>query len=148
MKAIFTMSTGENPAVAGWVAAQMAHPLEHWGRFNSLLFRDARGEVLVALVYNNLAHPNIAMHVAARKGALWCKAEILYHIFAYPFEDLQCARVTAPVLSNNMRSRKLVESLGYTLEGTLRRAAPDGSDWLLYGMLKEECRWLKGRANV
>jgi len=45
----------------------------------------------------------------------------------------------------NMRARRLVEGAGFVLEGLVRSAAPDGGDVLIYGMLKEECRWVSSQ---
>lgn len=49
--------------------------------------------------------------------------------------------MTAPVAASNMRSRKFVEHLGFTLEATLTDACTDG-DLILYRMIKNKCRWL------
>ena len=54
-------------------------------------------------------------------------------------------RVTARVPVANMRARRLVEGAGFVLEGLVRSAGPDGGDVLIYGMLKEECRWVSSQ---
>ena len=136
-----TISTGQDVKVATAVALWQGQPGLEWGRYNTLGFWDSRG-LKVGLVYNNYSWPNIAIHVGARPGALWCRPEILAHIFGYPFLQLKCARVTAPVRASNVRCRRAVEALGFRLEGMLRKALPFGEDMLLYGMLAEECRWL------
>lgn len=142
MKPLFThMLTGPNPVVARFVAERLGEPEIDFGRFNTLAFVDSRG-IKVALVYNGFNFPSVSLHVGARPGALWCHKSVLFHIFTYPFEEMRVARVTAPVKSTNTRSIRLVTALGFMLEGTLRRAGRAGEDIHLYGMLKEECRWL------
>ena len=37
------------------------------------------------------------------------------------------------------------ENLGFVREGVLRQGAAHGSDLILYGRLKNECRFLAGR---
>jgi RimJ/RimL family protein N-acetyltransferase len=39
-------------------------------------------------------------------------------------------------------ARRLDEHLGFTHEATLRGAAPDGGDVLLYVMRREDCRFI------
>ncbi len=132
--------------MANFVARAQGRQVDSWGGYNTLAFHDQRG-LKVGLVYNHYAWPNICIHVAARSKALWCHPKILYHIFAYPFFQLGCKRVTAPVRSSNDRSLKLVVALGYKYEGTLRRACPTGDDIVLYGMTVDECRWLNYEEN-
>ena len=53
-----------------------------------------------------------------------------------------CRRVTGLVHDNNHDARRFDEHLGFKQEGVLRKAAPDGDDMIVYGMLREECRWI------
>ena len=143
-----TLSCGQDSKVADFVSWACGRET-NWGAYNTLGFWDDRG-LKVGLVYNSFSWPNIAIHIGARKGALWARPEILYHIFAYPFEQLRCTRVTAPVLAGNLRCLRAVEALGFELEGRLRGADRTGQDLLIWGMLAEECRWLtepKGAFN-
>lgn len=133
---------GLHPDVAALVMARYDRDVQHLGRVSCIYFRDDIG-LKVAFMYNHFVWPNIGIHVVAREGTLWCYPDILYHAFAYPMLQLDCRRVTAPVKSTNLASIKMVTALGFTLEGTLRRAGPEGEDTLLYGMLREECRWLQ-----
>lgn len=139
------LKSGQNPEVASFVARACGGGSNHnWGNHNTLSFYDSRG-LKVGLVYNHFHWPNIAIHVAAREGALWCTKEILHHIFAYPFLQLQCNRVTAPVVESNARSIALVEALGFVREGEMRHATKAGESMLIYGMLRDECRWTKAQ---
>jgi RimJ/RimL family protein N-acetyltransferase len=59
----------------------------------------------------------------------------------YCFEDLKLHRVGATVVRGNERSSRLFESLGFTLEGTLRHAMMSNGelvDLLVYSMLEGE----------
>lgn len=62
-------------------------------------------------------------------------------LFFYPFLQLHCERITVLIDDNNLKSIRLVEHVGFMREGCLRRARP-GGDVYLYGLLKENCRWL------
>lgn len=76
----------------------------------------------------------------------WCSRRALSWIFAYPFLQCGCERVTVKVDVNDEKVCNFVQRLGFKREGLLRRAIPSG-DSALYGLLREECRWLYGRTR-
>ena len=82
------------------------------------------------------------MHVAAVPGKRWMTKDFLWRVFAYPFLQLNCNRVTGLVREDNIVAQKFDEHIGFKREGLIRKGATDGADIILYGMLKEECRWL------
>lgn len=103
------------------------------------------GDKLVAVcVYHTFRPmvPDIEMTIIADTPR-WCTRGAVRFLLAYPFEQLGCARVTALIGRKNKRSRRLVEGLGWKLEGTARRAWDGRQDCMIYGLLREECRWLK-----
>jgi RimJ/RimL family protein N-acetyltransferase len=63
-------------------------------------------------------------------------------MFDYPLRQLGCVRITAPIADGNDGAIRFVTKLGFQLEGRLRKAMPDGADRLIYGLLKEDCKWL------
>ena len=74
--------------------------------------------------------------------------KLLKTLFAYPFFDLQCRRIQAIIDEKNNPSIKLCRQLGFAQEGILRKASPiEGNDLLIFGMLKEECKWLSGKTT-
>ena len=102
------------------------------------------GEKLVAAcIYHAFRPqtPDIQMTMVADTPR-WCTKGALQFLLAYPFQTLNCARVTCIVARKNKRSRRLIEGLGWKLEGTCRRAWDGRQDAMVYGMLREECRWL------
>lgn len=88
------------------------------------------------------AVPDIEMTMTA-DSPRWAAKGAVRFLLAYPFEQLGCVRVTALIGRKNKRSRRLVEGLGWKLEGTCRRAWDGRQDCMVYGMLKDECRWLE-----
>lgn len=111
-----------------------------WGNFSALgLVQD---DVLIAgVVYNHYSGTNICMHVAAIPGARWLNRAYLHACFDYPFNQLGVRRVTGLVPKKNKAARRFDEHLGFKIEGTMRHALAD-DDMVIYGMLKENCRWL------
>lgn len=102
------------------------------------------GNRLVAVcVYHTFRKmvPDIEMTIIADTPR-WATRGAIQFLLAYPFNQLGCRRVTALIGRKNKRSRRLVEGLGWKLEGTCRRAWDGKQDCMVYGMLREECRWL------
>ena len=85
--------------------------------------------------------PDIEMTMLAHSPR-WATKGAIQFLLAYPFETLKCARITCLVGRKNKRSRRLIEGLGWKLEGTHRHAWDGKQDLMSYGMLREECRWL------
>lgn len=100
------------------------------------------GNLIAGVVYNMYTEAGISMHVAAEPGKRWMNRDFLFRAFAYPFLQLRCNRVTGLVRVDNIEARRFDEHLGFVQEGVIRKGAVDGTDMILYGMLKEECRWL------
>jgi hypothetical protein len=67
--------------------------------------------------------------------------EYLWYCFHYPFEELKVHKILGLVESDNLEAQKLDEHLGFTLEATLKSAAPKG-DLLIYSMTRDQCKWL------
>lgn len=97
-----------------------------------------RNDRLAAVaVYHNYAPPDIQMSFYALTPR-WAHPSTIRDLLGYPFLDLRVKRVTALVKRGNKRSRKMVEGLGWKLEGVVRKAARDGGDLILYGMVDTE----------
>ena len=135
-----TVVYGQKEKIAKWVWEQLGE--EDSGGEAIGLERD--GELIAGVVFNMYTGASINMNVVAVPGKNWLNREFLFRSFAYPFLQLRCYRATALVKVDNDVSNKFVEALGYKREGLLRRAHVDGSDMFIYGMLREECRWIKG----
>lgn len=84
---------------------------------------------------------DIRMHVAAEGH--WLSRTALATFFGFPFQGLGVRRVTAAVAKRNKRARRLDEALQFKYEGNQRKACTNGDDLIWYGMLREECKWLR-----
>ena len=84
----------------------------------------------------------------ATAGPKWATRGNIRAAFHYPFCQLGCRRVTCYTPKYNTASRKLLKGLGFELEGRIRFALNRHDHVLVYGMLKEECRWLKEPEHV
>lgn len=103
------------------------------------LWEDGVGPV-AACLYESHNGASILGHLAG-DGKKWMNREFLWYCFYYPFEQLQVKKILGLVESDNYDARKLDEHLGFTLEATLKDAAPKG-DLLVYSMTRDQCKWL------
>lgn len=133
---------GEDKRVREWVGAQID---EVYPEHATAIGLEQDGELIAGVVFDLYTGPSISMHVAAVPGKRWMTKDFLWRCFAYPFLQLQCNRITGLVRADNLVAQKFDEHLGFKREGLLRKAAADGTDYVLYGMLREECRWLEIR---
>ncbi|PLZ01806.1 N-acetyltransferase [Burkholderia sp. WAC0059] len=107
------------------------------------LERDDR--IVAGVVYQGHNGPNVMMHFAlAGSGHLMVPA-FVGAAFVYPFQVLGCHRVTGLVRADNEAAHRLIGHLGFVREGVLREGASDRTDFVVYGMLRGECRFLQGR---
>lgn len=102
---------------------------------------EENGVIKCGVVYDGYSHTDIFMSIAA-DTARWCTRSNMRMFFDYPFNQLGCARVTAMVAKGNKRTRRFLEGIGWTLEGTHRKALKGGQTAISYGMTKEDCKWI------
>lgn len=136
---------GEREAVALWVLARMPSVNNLPGGYEAIGF--SRGDDVVGGVVFTSFSPSsptggdIQIWGAGETG--WLSRRTLFAIFDYPFRQLGCHRVTAIVARKNKRSRKMVEDIGFKLEGVMRQGTAPRHDAMVYGLLADECRWMK-----
>ena len=131
------------PEVAAWVAARIAQvgAAERFGPHAAIGV--SRGGALIAgAVFNNWRGHDIEVSFASADPR-WARRGMVRTLFAYPFAQLGCARLSSLTAHGNARARKLLTGLGFTHEGVLRRGFDGAEDALIFGMLREECRWLE-----
>lgn len=129
--------------IARWVGSRLG--IDDFGQYVAIGIVHA-DDLIAGIVYNNhrayfgRSH-DIDMTIASTDPA-WCSRTILSGLFAYPFRQLGCRRVTAVTRVENAPARRFLVRLGFREEGVLREALPTGNA-AIYGMLAEECRWLR-----
>lgn len=101
------------------------------------------GLIVVGIVYDNYrpAAKCISISVAVDDKTAVTRAGIR-KMFYFPFNVLGCRRITNVVEADNEQSLEVTRKLGYTLEGVMRKASVTGKDLHIFGMLREECKWL------
>lgn len=129
--------------IAQFVSEQIKGVDSWWDPRNySALGLVRSGQLIAGLIYTGYRKPDITVHIGAIPGRRWLTREFLYAMCDYPFNFLDCGRVTIPVKADNAECLRFVKHFGFTEEGRLRKAFPDGQDLVILGLLKNECRWL------
>lgn len=105
------------------------------------------GQTLIAgIAYYHDTPCNINIAVAAEPKTRWINKrnlEVCFgHVFYPPPMGLGKRRASTCVHSDNHRSLKFCDDVGFIQEGIFREFFPDG-DAHMFGMLKSECPWIK-----
>jgi len=105
---------------------------------------EENGRLIAGVVYTNHTGEdgNVMMHVASDGSRRWMTPAYLAACFRYPFLQLKCRRITGLVRVDNKLAQRFDEHLGFKREGLMRQGCTDGTDMIVYGMLKDECRFL------
>lgn len=98
-------------------------------------------EFQAVILFNNWDNMNVNIHIASISPK-WATREVLRVAFTYAFEELGVQRVTGVVRSGNTKARALNLRLGFKQEGEMRQYYDTGESDIIYGMLKDECRWI------
>jgi RimJ/RimL family protein N-acetyltransferase len=129
-------------AVCDWVYRQLDEKYTNLTNCTGVGIADHNKRLIAGVVYSHYDGEHDIMMTVAASTHRWLSRNILYALFAYPFLDLNCTRVTAVTAKKNKKARKFLEGLGFKLEGRLRRKYGK-TDGLIYGMLKQECKWIE-----
>jgi RimJ/RimL family protein N-acetyltransferase len=106
------------------------------------------GELIAGVLFDNKSGANIHMHVASNGTRHWMTPAYMAACFRYAFVQEKCARITGLVRADNTDAQRFDEHLGFRREGQLRAACADGTDLIIYGMLKDECRYISGKYHA
>jgi RimJ/RimL family protein N-acetyltransferase len=143
---------GADYEVAQFVWQRIKHLQNHPFPFENAtalgVVRTIGGEprLIGGIVFNNYRGFDIEMH-GAFDVPDWCRPTTLRRLFAYPFVQLGVTRMTTITGRKNKSARRIDEFVGFKLEGTVRRGLDGREDAMIYGMLRNECKFLPKDAN-
>ena len=127
---------GDDIKVARWAAGKLGcvfvQPYTAWG------ITDENNRMVGAVVFNDWADKNVELTFVGR-GSL--SRRLFKEIAHYAFTANGVARVTVRTRAKNLYVRRIIEKAGFKPEGTLRCWYGD-DDAIVYGMTKQECRFL------
>lgn len=127
------------PSVVEWVAGRLGESGNFGGCAVGIGVKDRK--LLAGVVYCDYNGASCCMHVAAEPKSNWLTRATLRRFFAYPFLQLGLNVVIATVTEANVKSRKLVEGVGFVMVHRIPDAHPSGA-MLIYTMTRATCRWI------
>lgn len=130
---------GYDHVLGPWVEKRIGYPITE--KYTTIGVAINNRIAAVAL-YRNFREHDVEVLLAA-DNPRWATKGNIRKFFSYPFDELGCKRLTAYCSRYNKRSRKLIEGLGFKLEGNMRRAYDGKIDLVVYGMLVGECKWIR-----
>lgn len=136
---------GQDAQITAWAAERIPHVDSFGDKAVAIGIAGADGMPAGAVIYHEYRGNDIQMSCAAASRR-WLSRGVLRALFFYPFEQLKVERVTAFAPAQNQSTRHFLEGIGFKMEGIMRRGFKN-DDCVLYGMLKHECKWLKGNKN-
>ncbi len=104
---------------------------------------DDAGAIRAAIGFNQFYRHYAHAHIATDGKAKWATRATLAAIFGYAFEFRGLTRLTGIQSVRNVRAQVMCLKLGFRIEGMSRQGYEDGTDAVIFGMLADECRWLR-----
>jgi RimJ/RimL family protein N-acetyltransferase len=128
--------TEQSEQIKEWIESRIRDTTINDFKNCSTLAVAREGRLIAGVAYWVWDTGNCDVAIAA-DSPRWATKQTIYTLFAYPFEQIGCRRLTSLIHPKNKRSRKLCEGLGFQVEGKLRKMM-NGRDMLIYGYLKDE----------
>lgn len=141
---------GHDQAVGAWVAARipMLGVAEAFGPFAAIGVASTAGELIGGVVFHGYRPSCRTIQLSfASASPRWLTKSLIVGIMAYPFDQLQCERVTAYTPKRARDARRFIENFGFKREGLMRKEFGD-DDAVISGLLKREwqqSRWVRPR---
>jgi RimJ/RimL family protein N-acetyltransferase len=98
-------------------------------------------EFVAGVIISNFREHDCEISCATETSAAW-RPTVLTAVFQYIFVQLNCVRCTSIVTKANKKSRGFLKALGFELEGNVRLGYDGVKDALIYGLLRQDCRYL------
>lgn len=95
------------------------------------------GELVCVMAFDNYNGTNIDVHIIAER----ITRKMLKTAGDYIFNVCGCRRATSLNDASDFQMGPYLERLGFKYEGTLRHALPS-SDLIVYGLIREDCKWV------
>jgi len=139
---------GADAAVAAWVAARIPQMTgaADFGPCVALGVVAEDGQPLGGVVFHNYQARFRGIEASfASSTPRWLTRRLISDILAYPFEQLDCLRVTAVTPRKAASARRFLDTFGFKREGLVRLGFGN-DDAVVSGLLRRE--WARSRWNV
>ena len=137
----------KNNIIAKWVCKGLGENTDWLDKHMTYGF--AQGEKMLGGLIFHSYRPNIEVWWTVYSvDKRWCNRRMLKVMFDMPFNKLKCRRISLLVSKSNAASVNFVKKLGFQQEGMFRAYRENGEDCYIFGMLKEECKWIKEKEKI
>lgn len=106
-------------------------------------WKDTNGKLKAVTIMEDFDKQNCMIHLVSDQSVNWFNRYYIKFIFNYLFKILGLRRVTATVPVDNQKALSFDTRMGFQVEGMLRKAEIGDVDMVIFGMLREECKWIK-----
>lgn len=135
----------EPARVAAFVADRIADaPFEDYAAIGL----ESDGELIAGVVFDCKHQAAIQMHVASNGSRHWMTPAYMAACFGYAFNQEKVNIIVGLVRADNVDAQRFDEHLGFKKRGQLPQACTDGTDLIVYGMLRSECRYIEGKYHA
>lgn len=121
-----------------------ASPFENY----SAIGLESDGQLIAGVVFDGRIGGSIMMHVASDGSRHWMTPAYMAACFGYAFNQEKVNLIIGLVRADNNDARRFDEHLGFKQNGLLPQACMDGTDLIVYGMLKDQCRYIRGKYHA
>jgi len=132
---------GDKNGIAMWAGLRLKTLFHE--PFEAIGIVDASGALVGAAIFNDYTGPNVELTLVAPRAL---SRAVLRGLAQYAFDWLHAVRVSVHVRAGDRRTIELAIKAGFRTEGVRRRffgGASEDDDAICFGMLKDECRYLK-----
>ncbi len=112
--------------------------------FRAIEAADESGRIVGMVGYDSWTPNGVFMSVALEDPQ--AVFALRRHAFRYPFVQESRNVAVAIVRSDNLRSQRLIEHLGFRMTYAVNDGWANGIDLLVYEMRRKDCRWIRGDA--
>lgn len=135
------VSGEQRPEYFEFASRQLGETWSHGPCCKCLTSLSCAGQVQAVVIFDLMTDVDCRLNVATDGKQRWLSKAYLAWIFRIVFLQWNMRRVSALVAADNEQSVKMVARMGFVQEGVVRKAFGE-QDGILFGMLREECRYL------
>ena len=130
---------GFDDEVSMWISRELDIPIDGECRCVGVV---KNGQLVAAAAFHG--YKGFACELTlTTKDKSFCNRRVLREFFDFGFNFLNCVRLEARCAKNNADARKFLTKVGFKEEGCLKLGHDGKQDAIAYGMLKDDCKWIK-----
>lgn len=129
-----------HPGDGDWIMLRVGGVFNEKTDHTVAVHRD--GRTVGGVVFTGYLGASIMLHMAGVEDN-WATRDFLWMVFHYAFVQLGCRKVLGLVSSSNARALSIDARLGFIPVARVDDVYPDGSDLVILGMDKSQCKWLR-----